>query len=249
MHLSSIGTAFRAGGLDEVGRRLYLRVRGFTPPIRRVRFNGVPTDRTARLADLLVRASWRWEYADDPLYESALVGRLREHVRPGDRVTVVGGGHGVTAVVAALATGADGHVDVYEASDQMLGSLRGTLATNGVSGRVGVHHAVVGAAHDVWGETTALVVPPSALPLCDVLMLDCEGAEREILTALAQRPRVLLVETHGAFGAPTADMRALIEAAGYHILTDEIAEAGLANMCAEMDVHVLTAVSGPPAAP
>ena len=40
-------------------------------------------------------------------------------------------------------------------------------------------------------------------------------------------------------------MRALIEAAGYRVLTDEIAEAGLVDLCEAWDVHVLTAVLPP----
>lgn len=238
---SAILTAFQNGGLAEVGWRMYQQTRRFTPVVRPVRFNGVPTGRRTRLLDLVVTRAWTPDVRSNLLYESALVAGLRAHVCTGARVVVVGGGHGVTAVVAALAAGPDGHVDVYEAGDEMLPRIGRTLAASDVTGRTDVHHAIVGAAHGVYGDTTASVVPPDALPMCDVLMLDCEGAEREILLGLQHRPRVLLVETHGFLGAPTADIHRLVETLGYAVARSEIAEANLSEMCNRLDVFVLTA--------
>lgn len=245
IRLSSIRTAFRGGGLQEVLWRAYNQTRHATPDLGPVLFNGIPTGARRHLLDLVAPHKWTSDVCSNATYESALVAGLRMHVGPGEHVVVVGGGHGVTAAVAAIAAGPSGRVDVYEAGDDMLDGIRQTLAANGVGAHV--HHAVVGAAHAVYGETTARVVPPGELPPCDVLMLDCEGAEREILTDLAARPRVLLIETHGMYGAPTADVRRIVEALGYRITGDEIAEAGLADMCEQLDVRVLTALHDAPA--
>lgn len=53
---------------------------------------------------------WGEPWADQPDYEDGLVVGLTETLRSGDRVVIVGGGIGVTAVVAALRTGRSGSV-------------------------------------------------------------------------------------------------------------------------------------------
>jgi hypothetical protein len=72
-----------------------------------------------------------------------------------------------------------------------------TVARNKVT-NVTVHHAVVAQARAVWGRRSDMgaVLPPSELPPCNVLELDCEGAEVEILREMNIQPRVILVETH-----------------------------------------------------
>jgi hypothetical protein len=52
------------------------------------------------------------------------------------------------------------------------------------------------------------VLPPSELPPCNVLELDCEGAEVEILREMNIQPRVILVETHDHFSAGNSRERA-----------------------------------------
>jgi hypothetical protein len=49
-----------------------------------------------------------------------------------------------------------------------------------------------------------LVISPAELPECDILELDGEGAESLILRNMTIRPRVIAVETHGVYGAPTS---------------------------------------------
>ena len=226
---------------------VYRRARRFTPVVGDTRFNGVPTGDRTRLLDLAVKRWWADPHRSRPDYESGLVAGMRAHVGPGERVVVVGGGHGVTAAVAALTAGPDGRVEAFEASDAMLPLIRQTLRAAGVAERVVVHHAVVGAAHGVYGATTAAVV--TQVPPCDVLVLDCEGAEREILQGLADapdRPRVLLVETHGLYGAPTSDVRALAEGLGYTVVRDVVAEVEKAAACERHDIRVLTALCTAP---
>ena len=223
-------------------RRLYRVTRPWMPPVRRVRFAGVPTPGWIRVSDLIVPVAWRGVAVDQPGYEDALITGLRAQVRPGDRVVVVGGGMGVTSVVAANAAGPDGTVDTFEASDHMLASVRQTLRLSPSGERVRLHHAVVGAAYGVYGETSAALVAADALPPCDVLMLDCEGAERDVIPSLTQRPRAILVETHGLYDSPTDLVSGLLVAAGYRIVSEAVAEPRVAAYCEEHDIRVLVAV-------
>lgn len=60
-------------------------------------------------------------------------------------------------------------------------------------------------------------MPPSQLPPCDLLELDCEGVEVEILRGMIIQPRVILVETHGMYGAPADLIASLLEQRGYAV--------------------------------
>jgi hypothetical protein len=82
-------------------------------------------------------------------------------------------------------------------------------------------------------------VHPSELPSCDILELDCEGAEIGILRDMTIQPRVIAVETHGFLGAPTSAARELLEARGYHVQDLGWAEPRVLNACVENDIRVL----------
>lgn len=170
-------------------------------------------------------------------YEASLVAAIRERVEPGDGVVVVGGGHGVSTVVARRRAGPDGEVSVYEGAAEQVERVRETLSLNGVADGVTVNHGVVGDPQNVWDDFEAADrVPPSDLPACDVLVLDCEGSEVHIL-ADADLPETVVVETHGVFDAPTRETRHLLEDRGMTVVSDR-------TEIAEEDVHVLTAVKG-----
>ena len=99
---------------------------------------------------------------------------------------------------------------------------------------INVHHAVVakivGTFHVVGtfngGVASDLgpVLPPSQLPTCNVLEMDCEGAEVEILREMTIQPRVIVVETHGLYGAPTDLVASLLEKRGYVVSDRGVAE-------------------------
>jgi hypothetical protein len=72
-----------------------------------------------------------------------------------------------------------------------------------------------------------------------VLELDCEGAEVEILRELTIQPRVILVETHGLYGAPTHLVASLLEKRGYVISHRGVAEPRAADHCTKHDIRVL----------
>lgn len=166
-------------------------------------------------------------------YEEALVTGLRTHVTPEDDVVVVGGGRGVSAVVAARHGNS---VVAYEGTAERVRMCRETARLNRVSETVDVEHALVGPEIHVVGERgEPAAVSPSELPACDVLEMDCEGAELAILRNLEIRPRVIIVETHAHLDSPERAVRAELDRLGYEVVDRgvEVDEDG---------VYVLTAV-------
>lgn len=176
-------------------------------------YNGIPA-RGPRLLD-------SHDHVAD--HEALCIDGLRALVDRGDDVCIVGGGVGISAVVAARETGPDGRVHVYEAASDRIEALAETLDMNGVTDRVTIHEAVVGESDGgedvIWGRSTTNHVRPSELPECDVLELDCEGAELSILRQLSmdRRPRAVVVETHGCYGSPTDEVRSELATLGYDV--------------------------------
>ena len=110
---------------------------------------------------------------------------------------------------------------------------------------ISVNHAVVGKAIGVYDSAGNVgpIMPPYQLPPCDVLQLDCEGAEVEILRMMIIHPRVALVETHGMFGAPTDLVASLLEKRGYAVSDRGLAEQCNAEYCTKHDIRVLLGLS------
>lgn len=143
---------------------------------------------------------------------------------------IIGGGYGVSSVAAATHTGETGSVDVYEGSAPAVKQVQDTLRLNGVVNRVNVHHTVVGPEIQLDGERGgATELAPEELPACDVLVLDCEGAETAILSNLDIAPRTIIVETHEIYDSSEEDVKMLLEDMGYEIAERKIAEVGTVN--------------------
>ena len=176
-------------------------------------------------------------------YEQALIAAMHSEVRAGDKVTIVGGGEGVTTVVAANAVGETGSVVCYEGSKWCVEKVKATAARNKVSTRrLTVNHAIVGEAISVYGapeDHSARVVAPADLSECDVLALDCEGAEILILRNLKFRPRAIAVESHGIYGAPSKMVRELLEQLDYTVVDYGVAEPRDPQGCEANDIRVL----------
>jgi len=187
--------------------------------------------------DVLARTSRLLDSTDiRPDYEAALLDGIERAVAPGERVCIVGGGAGVSAVVAAQAGAST--IIVYEASVVQAGIIRETAHLNEVDKQIVVSHARVGAIRHSYGMVGEPdVIAPADLPACDVLVLDCEGAEQDILSALSTQPRALVVETHGCFGSPTQEIHRLIEGGsyGYLVVSKE-------RVNRDKDISVLVAV-------
>lgn len=226
-------------------------VRPRLPGIAPARLGGVLTCYDLTSADRYVPRAWLPWWMTDPggnsSYEAALVGGLDAHVRPGDRVVVVGGGIGVTAVNAAARAGRSGHVTCFEGSLENCALVRRTAVLNGV-GNLTVRHAIVGQSIAVYGAPSEVgeVLPADRLPPCDVLELDCEGAEMRILREMTIRPRVLLVETHSVYGSPTSEVAAAMAACGYAVSDRGWAEPSQLDTCIRNDIRVLVGLHGDP---
>lgn len=160
-----------------------------------------------------------------PHHERVVVSALRRHVRRGDRVVVVGGGWGTTTVVAARMTHFEGHVTTFEPTSEMLTTLERTVEVNRVAELVDLEHAAIGSVDEsnerIFGEADGEMLPPSAIPECDVLDLDCEGAEAEILEGMDCRPRLLTVEVHPHLGPTLEGIKGGLRDLGYEVVDRE----------------------------
>jgi hypothetical protein len=215
-------------------------VRLVLPNTGQILYAGIPIGHR-KIGDQLVSKLFNsTDFNDSPGYEQALVTALRANVRGGDEVVIVGGGLGVTSVVAALAAGETGHVECFEGDLLGVKAIRRVARLNGVLERITAHHAIVGEAIAVSGNSVATTtVHPSELPACDILELDCEGAEIGILREMTIQPRAISVEAHGFLGAPTASVRELLESRGYRVQELGWAEPRFLNACVENDIRVL----------
>jgi hypothetical protein len=222
----------------------YAYRRGVRPwiPGRPVQYSGITICHDQKWGDRLVPPSWVLDAArrDKPYYEASLIAGLSETVKPGDNVVIVGAGVGVTAVAAALRASPSGTVQCFEGSKEHVRYARQTAARNEITNII-VHHAVVAKAISVFGSGSNVgdLIPPSQLPPCNVLQLDCEGAEVEMLREMMIQPRVILVETHGVFGAPTALVASLLEKRGYAVSDRGLAEPHATDHCTKNDIRVL----------
>ena len=188
----------------------------------------------------------RYNYKRDrPNYESALVYGLSKATLSGDRVLIVGGGYGITAVLAARLSQCKGRVTVYEASSLQTEICKSVFNRNTESGTISISNKVVGKAISVLGgiDDAVTTIAPQDLPECDVLQLDCEGAEHLILSSMTIRPRDVLVETHGHLGAPTQKIAEILIDLGYEVRDLGLAEIDFMEACLENDIRVLWASS------
>lgn len=164
-------------------------------------WNGVEIPPHVASKHKLIDNNWltltvRTDYAKS---EAAEVKSHNEFTQPGDTVIIVGGGHGVTTVHAARKSGHDGEVIVYEASDEHSDIIRKVVEMNSVETHVSVENALVGpdiGVYDDGENKNRRVITPQELPECDVLEMDCEGAELEIVRNLNIAPRIIIMEVH-----------------------------------------------------
>lgn len=153
-----------------------------------------------------------------PDYEEVLMDGIRTEVREGDDCVLVGGGRGVSSVVAARQVGNDGSVSTFEADSRSAELVSETSELNGVGERVAVENTVVGSSGRLWsGSASRNQTEPDELPDGDVLILDCNGAELELLEAITLSFRTLFVRINGFQGVSGKDVRSIIEENGFTV--------------------------------
>lgn len=149
-------------------------------------------------------------------YKAEQMACIKAAVEARDTVVNVGGGYGVSTVVAAHRVGPLGRVETFEPTTDLIEPLRDTVEMNQVADRVEITHAAIGTPEHTKGSIdNATILPPSALPECDVLILDCDGAEEEIVPSLEIQPRDLVIESHPRYGIDTHELLSVLESRGY----------------------------------
>ncbi|WP_435345044.1 FkbM family methyltransferase [Haloarchaeobius sp. HRN-SO-5] len=187
-----------------------------------------PTVRTRVMNGVAVPSGEPEENRDyHPDHEHASIDSLRRRTQRGDSVVVVGGGWGASTVVAARMTHFEGDVTTFEPSSEMTSTIDRTIEVNNVSELVTVEHASIGPVREgnerFFGSADGEQRPPTAIPECDVLELDCEGAELDILETLSFRPRVIIVEVHPHIGCASSDVKSALTELGYEIVDEGVA--------------------------
>jgi hypothetical protein len=134
---------------------------------------------------------------DYPNSEGGEVNAHKEYTENGDTVVIVGGGRGVSTVNAARESGPTGNVIVFEGSEEYSNIIDKVTRYNNVDELVKISQNVVGHDKNIYGRLNNYdFISPEELPECDVLEMDCEGAEEEIVQNLIILPRVITVEIH-----------------------------------------------------
>lgn len=174
-----------------------------------------------------------WYTVSDPEYEAAAINALRKQVNPGDTTMVVGAGLGITAAVAAFQSGPDGSVIAFEGAKERFQDAYRTIKHNDLNDRISIHHGIVADAGKLYGSNKGSdIIKISDLPDCDVLEMDCEGAEELIIPNLDIRPRIIIVETHGNKSKIYNELNQL----GYTVVNSTKENVG--------GIFVLTAING-----
>lgn len=138
-----------------------------------------------------------------PMHKAELWGALKDNIDGSERVTFVGGGLGIVPVKAAEY---GCNVTVIEAAREMVDQLEETATLNRTPMRI--IHGLVEAGHNVYGDASEAMQLRTEDLSGDVLVLDCEGAERDILPA--PQFDTIVVETHPQDGADTETIRGLL---------------------------------------
>lgn len=226
--------------LSKGSRKLYNQyLRGLLPKSEEYACkNGIKVSRRRWLD---TQVPWSVPPVGNPDHEKVYVEMIREYVEEDQTVAVVGGGWGVSTVVAAQIVGPGGEVVCYEGSERMSERTERTVALNNVADWTTVEHAIV--ANDVrlggsGNAGSASVVPADELPASDVLLIDCDGCEMSLMGDTQFDADTIIVEHHAVKdGAQSVtyqpdEMQRLIEAAGYNIVAtnsgsiDEAAQFG-----------------------
>lgn len=158
----------------------------------------------------------------------------------GDDVVIVGGGWGVSTVAAAKQVAESRTVITFEGAREAVEKVQQTVSLSSVDNRVSIRYAVIAEAISLRGTTDAETIPPEELPDCDVLVLDCEGAEIDILDNMTIRPDVLIVETHGMFDAPVSKVRERMRRMGYTMSEPQVAEERVKSFCKDNGIDVIS---------
>ncbi len=147
-----------------------------------------------------------------PVHKQRLWNATKKTLTADEDVVFVGGGKGVVPIKTAEY----GHtVTVIEAAKEVVDELYETATLNQVE--ITIQHALVESGYDIYGDGTDADRLTTDDLDGDVLVLDCEGAERDILPA--PQFETVIVETHPQHGATTHKIRTLLDGDVSHYAT------------------------------
>lgn len=159
-----------------------------------------------------------------PEYKNELLWSIREAVRPGDHVVVIGGGKGIASVIAGRSAAPDGRVITYEAREEQAKICSRAMAMNRIHNWTTVPCHVDTVLDETYDGTTGSRVDATDLPPHSVLVMDCEGAETSIIEAIGTldggepgRPDTIVVETHTEYEAPPDVVGDALDSAGFEV--------------------------------
>ena len=209
-------------------KRLY-REHGFSGLIEAVIFKflgkcfNVPSRKIAVFNGIAVRgASFHSKTDIFPEHEAELISAIRNHIKNGEKVLVIGGGSGASTVAVAHQIGNNGSIIAYEANKNSAARTKETINLNKVDDRVEIKHAIIEKPVYLLGDLgNPPLIPASDFSECDVLVMDCEGAELPILQNMKIRPRLIIVEAHPLLNSPKEDVVKLLDTLGYKIISPD----------------------------
>jgi len=156
-------------------------------------------------------------------HEKELIQAIRDNVVNGEKAVLIGGGSGASSVVTAHQVGNTGKVTAFEAVKFRCKQIEETIELNKVTEIVSVRHAIVEKPiHLLGDDERAPIIMAKELPDCDVLIMDCEGAEFPILKNNEKKPRKIIVETHSHFGSSQKDVKDILTKSGYNIISQHM---------------------------
>lgn len=163
-----------------------------------------------------------------PEHEAELISAIRNYIKSGENVLVIGGGTGASTVAVAHQVGIKGTVITYEGNKNSVDVVNDTITLNKVEDRVSVKHAIVEKPIHLMGFVgEAPTILAKDFPAYDVLVMDCEGAELPILQNLTIKPRLIIVETHPMFDSPEEKIIELLKNLNYDVISNDLRQKSL----------------------
>ena len=183
----------------------------------------VPSRKIAVFNGIAVRGASFYSKEDIfPKHEDELISAIRNYVKNGEKVILIGGGSGASTVVVAHQVGKNGSVITYEANRNSFARTKETINLNQVDDRVEIYHAIIEKPVYLVGELgDPPLIPTKDFSECDVLVMDCEGAEIPILQNLQISPRLIIVEAHPLLNSPKEEVIKLLDKLGYEIISSD----------------------------
>lgn len=213
--ISKIAAALEDGGISTLLQRsfnyIHLALRPYLPKKyhyrNKVKFEGRILDRYN--SSIYTDRGGR-------IHKKEYIKTIKESITIGDDVVVIGGGYGTSSVPASKQCG-NGQVTIFEPGSEQVEEIKEVMAINGCKN----YNIIQGVFYDdrnVWSESSnAKKLNASDIPKCDVLEMDCEGAEQKICENLEIKPREIIVEVHNDLGSSSEGIKKILKQKNYEL--------------------------------